>query len=81
MTKKDAAYDPPARPSPDNLPSTEKPSFEDFAGAGLENVTSDDLLVPRLGILQALSPQLNRNKTDLLQTRISATSPISEPAK
>ena len=71
MTKKDAAYDPPAQLAPDNLPSTEKRSggnmnFEDYAGAGMENVTSDDLLVPRLGILQALSPELNKKKTEYI---------------
>jgi hypothetical protein len=32
--------------------------FEQYAGAGLENVGVKDLLVPRLSILQALSPQL-----------------------
>ena len=34
--------------------------FEQYAGAGLENVGVKDLLVPRLSILQALSPQLKR---------------------
>ena len=61
MTKKDVAYE-----SPDNLPTAEGPSFEDFAGAGMENVTSADLLVPRLGILQALSPELNKKKTEFI---------------
>ena len=36
--------------------------FEAFAGQGLENITSKDLLVSRLGILQSLSPQLKRTK-------------------
>jgi len=30
------------------------------AGAGLENVTRDDIMIPRLSILQALSPQVNK---------------------
>lgn len=30
------------------------------AGAGLENVTQDDLMIPRLSILQAMSPQVNK---------------------
>lgn len=30
------------------------------AGAGLENVTKDDVIIPRLSILQALSPQVNK---------------------
>lgn len=33
-------------------------SFESAAGMGLENVTSADMLVPRLTIIQALSPQI-----------------------
>lgn len=32
--------------------------FQENAGAGLDNVTAKDLLIPRLTILQALSPQL-----------------------
>jgi hypothetical protein len=32
--------------------------FQDNAGAGLENVTAADMLVPRLTLLQSLSPQL-----------------------
>jgi len=34
-------------------------SFGDYAGAGMENVTANDLLIPRLTILQGLSPQVN----------------------
>lgn len=34
--------------------------FAEFAGAGFENVTSRDMLIPRLTILQALSPQLKK---------------------
>lgn len=32
------------------------------AGSGLENITTDDLAIPRLRILQALSPELDRTK-------------------
>jgi hypothetical protein len=42
-------------------------SFEEFAGSGLENVGADDLLVPRLGILQALSPQLKKQKSEFIE--------------
>jgi hypothetical protein len=41
--------------------------FENYAGAGFENVTTADLLVPRLTILQSLSPQLNKKKTDYIE--------------
>lgn len=42
-------------------------SFEDYAGAGLENVTKDDVLIPRLTLLQALSPQLNKKKPEYIE--------------
>jgi hypothetical protein len=35
--------------------------FARDAGAGLENVTAQDVTIPRITILQALSPQLDRN--------------------
>ena len=34
--------------------------FMEDAGSGLENVTADDLTIPRLKILQALSPEVNK---------------------
>lgn len=37
-------------------------SFEAQAGSGLEHVTSADILIPRLTILQSLSPQVNPKK-------------------
>ena len=49
----------------ENLPTTS--SFEDLAGAGMENVTGADLLVPRLGILQDLSPQLKKKKVEFIE--------------
>jgi len=48
------------------LPQTETDDFAAFAGAGMENVTSNDLLVPRLVILQALSPQVNKRKSEYI---------------
>lgn len=61
---------------PDALPAT-KPqislptdgsfSMEDLAGVGFENVNeARDILIPRLAILQALSPQCTRNKPEYL---------------
>lgn len=41
--------------------------FENDAGAGLENVTSSDLLIPRLTILQDLSPQVKQNKPEFIE--------------
>jgi hypothetical protein len=45
--------------------STEVAAFDESvlladAGLGLENVTKDDIMIPRLSILQALSPQVNK---------------------
>jgi tetratricopeptide (TPR) repeat protein len=37
-----------------------------FAGLGLENVTSRDLIIPRLTIIQALSPQVKSNKPEYI---------------
>lgn len=54
-----------AKVKADQLPATTE--FEDFAGAGLENVTSSDILIPRLGILQALSPQLKKSKSEYIE--------------
>jgi hypothetical protein len=39
-------------------------AFEAFAGGGMENVTAKDILIPRLGILQGLSPQVVRGKPE-----------------
>ncbi len=47
--------------------STEVEMFDQFAGAGLENVTKDDVLIPRLTLLQALSPQLNKKKPEFIE--------------
>jgi len=40
--------------------------FEEFAGAGMETVTSDDVIVPRLTIIQGLSPQLSKSKPEYI---------------
>lgn len=45
-------------------PAKLQEDFSAYAGAGLETVKASDLLVPRLSILQALSPQLNRKKAE-----------------
>lgn len=45
-------------------------TFDDALGemdTGLENVTAKDLLIPRLTILQALSPQLKANKPEFIK--------------
>lgn len=65
-----AKLDAPTTPSP----STEKSnpvaladaSFAELAGAGLENVGANDLIIPRLTILQSLSPQINSRKPEFI---------------
>jgi hypothetical protein len=41
-------------------------AFEMYAGAGRENITKNDVLIPRIGILQALSPQLKKSKPEYI---------------
>lgn len=53
--------------SASNLPAISGDGFEEFAGAGLENVGASDVLIPRLTILQSLSPQLNKKKSEYIE--------------
>jgi hypothetical protein len=46
---------------------TDDDEFGAHAGAGMENVTAADMLVPRLSVLQQLSPQLNNRKGEYLE--------------
>lgn len=48
------------------VPVVSHDEFGEFAGAGFENVTSKDLLIPRLTILQALSPQVNKREPEYI---------------
>lgn len=41
--------------------------FQQNAGAGLDNVTASDMLVPRLAILQSLSPQLKQRDSAFIE--------------
>lgn len=41
--------------------------FGDMAGMGSENVTAKDLLIPRLTILQKLSPQIDKKKPEFIE--------------
>jgi len=40
--------------------------FEEYAGSGMENVGARDVLIPRIGILQSLSPQVKKNKAEYI---------------
>ena len=51
--------------APASLPVTNDP-FAAQAGAGLENVRPTDRIIPRITILQGLSPQLNKNKPEFI---------------
>lgn len=57
----------PAKAGATALANVSDDFFQANAGAGLENVTSSDLLVPRLTIIQALSPQLNPKKPEFIE--------------
>lgn len=42
-------------------------AFAEFENAGLENIKSTDILIPRISILQDLSPQVKDNKPEYIQ--------------
>lgn len=69
MSKKDVAK---ADAEPTNTAMAEYGAYEEFAGAGFENQTSDDYSIPFLHILQALSPVL-QERDDLKQGMIINT--------
>jgi hypothetical protein len=46
------------------LPATNDLSLFEGSGTGFENVTSQDLLIPRLTVLQGLSPQVTQGKPE-----------------
>lgn len=50
-----------------NLPKSDDDSFEAYAGAGLETVTAKDLLIPRISILQQLSPQIDKQRSEYIK--------------
>lgn len=59
-----------------NVPATQQASdlsadfatnLADMAGAGTEGMRTEDLLMPRLTILQALSPQVNERKSEYVE--------------
>lgn len=63
MAKTDVAAQPQTK-----LPATSvDDEFAAHAGAGMESATGKDLLIPRLGILQALSPQVQRKKAEYIE--------------
>lgn len=41
--------------------------FSGMASGGLENVTANDVIIPRLTILQALSPQVTKSKPEFIK--------------
>lgn len=56
-------------PEKSNLPAVSAPGAADLSAfdgmsTGLENVTAKDLLIPRLTILQGLSPQVSQGKAE-----------------
>ena len=53
-------------PKPPLAPAAER-EFEALEGQGLENVGVKDVLLPRLTILQSLSPQLNSRKPEYIE--------------
>lgn len=48
------------------MPNTDA-DYEHLAGAGMENVKATDIIIPRVTILQGLSPQLNKQKAEYIK--------------
>lgn len=48
-------------PTPEETALATAADFAEYAGAGLEGITADEISIPFIGILQALSPQLQEN--------------------
>jgi hypothetical protein len=65
MTKKDNAV--PAVQSMATPAVVSASDFAQFEGQGFENVTSQDLIVPRITILQGLSPQVQPKKPEYIK--------------
>lgn len=55
-----------AKKGGNKLPA-ESDLFEQYASAGLEEVKASDMLIPRLTILQSLSPQLNKKRSEFIE--------------
>lgn len=47
--------------------STDVSSFEEFAGLGTENIRAEDQTIPRLSILESLSPEVNKRDGAYIQ--------------
>ncbi len=56
----------PAVKKVENLPAQVE-DFSAYAGEGFENVSAKDILIPRLTIIQALSPQINPQKPEFIK--------------
>ena len=54
-------------PQPESQVPATIEEFEEHAGEGLEHVTARDLIIPRLTILQAMSPQLKAKKAEYIE--------------
>jgi len=46
---------------------TEQNFMESMAGAGLENISPDDVIIPRIKVLQALSPELDDSAANFIK--------------
>lgn len=55
------------QPVASNAVATASDDFAQYANAGMENVVASDVLIPRLTILQQMSPQLNSKKTEYVR--------------
>lgn len=57
-----------SNPKATNISGLTVDQFESLAGDGMQNATASDFLIPRLTILQSLSPQLVKTKPEYIKT-------------
>ena len=67
MSKKTESTAVASNPASSALTTESWGTFDKLSGDGLENVTSKDLIVPRLTILQGLSPQVQPKKPEYIK--------------
>jgi hypothetical protein len=55
-----------AKQGPQNMATVDRPSFIGGGKAGTEHITKDDIQLPRLGLAQGLSPQIDSSKAEYI---------------
>jgi len=54
-------------------------AFLDDANSGLETLTADDITIPRLKVLQAMSPEVMKSDSSILKVQVQVILLILSP--